>query len=79
MAAAFKCDLCGKFYEGRRTKQIVFGITPAGLTDHVDRYDICHSCEESFHKWVVSRKPNEITAFEDKEDPTVYGNLFDGD
>lgn len=68
MATAYKCDLCGKFYEGRRTKQIVFGITPASLTDNSDRYDICSDCEQSFVLWLESRNPDHKSAFEDKED-----------
>ncbi len=68
MAQAYKCDLCGKFYEGRRTKQIVIGITPAGLTDNPDRYDICSDCADSFKLWKESRNPNRKSAFEDKED-----------
>lgn len=68
MAQAYKCDLCGKFYAGLRTKQIVFGTTPAGLTDYVDRYDICSDCADSFNLWKASRNPDHKTAFEDKED-----------
>lgn len=79
MAQAYKCDLCGKFYEGRRTKQIVFGMTPSDLNEHIDRYDICLDCADSFNLWKESRNPDHKTAFEDKEDPTMYGNLFDGD
>lgn len=68
MAEAYKCDCCGKFYAGHRTKQIVFGITPAALTDIVDRYDICSDCEQSFLLWKESRNPDHKSAFEDKED-----------
>lgn len=68
MAQAYKCDLCGKFYEGRRTKQIVFGMTPSDLNEHVDRYDICLDCADSFNLWKESRNPDHKTAFEDKED-----------
>lgn len=75
MAQAYKCDLCGKFYEGNRTKQIVFGITPSALNEHVDRYDICLDCAESFNLWKGCRSPVHKSAFEDKEDV----NLFDGD
>lgn len=75
MAQAYKCDLCGKFYEGRRTKQIIIGITPAGLIDNPDRYDICLDCVNSFNLWKESRNPDHKSAFEDKEDV----NLFDGD
>lgn len=75
MAQAYKCDLCGKFYEGLRTRQIVFGITPSCLNDVVGKYDICSDCEESFYVWKDSRNPVHKSAFEDKEDV----NLFDGD
>ena len=68
MAKAYKCDLCGKFYEGQRTKQIVLGITPSGLNDHVDKYDICLDCADSFNLWMESRNPINKSAFEDKED-----------
>lgn len=68
MAKAYKCDLCGKFYEGQRTKQIVCAITPCGPSDHVDRYDICSDCEQSFHLWKESKNPDHKSAFEDKED-----------
>lgn len=68
MANAFKCDLCGKFYEGRRTRQIAVGIAPPSLNEHVDRYDICSDCKESFEWWKASRNPDSKSAFEDKED-----------
>lgn len=68
MAEAYKCDLCGKFYDSRRTKQIVFGMNPACLTDNPDRYDICSDCEQSFVLWLESRNPDHKSAFEDKED-----------
>ena len=68
MAQAYKCDICGKFYEGRRTRQIAVGMSPSGCTDHVDRYDICSDCAESFHLWTKSRNPDHKSAFEDKED-----------
>lgn len=68
MANAFKCDLCGKFYEGRRTRQIAVGMSPPGLNEYVDRYDICPDCKESFEWWKVSRNPDHKTDFEDKED-----------
>lgn len=68
MAQAYKCDLCGKFYEGKRTKQIAIGMTPSGLNEHVDLYDICSDCADSFNLWKESRNPNRKSAFEDKED-----------
>lgn len=68
MAQAYKCDLCGRFYTGRRTMGIVVGLTPAGLNDHVDRYEVCSDCVESFYLWKESRNPDHKTAFEDKED-----------
>lgn len=68
MAKAYKCDLCGKFYTGLRTKQIVIGNIPEGLMDYPDRYDICPDCKESFEWWKASRNPDSKSAFEDKED-----------
>lgn len=68
MAAAFKCDLCGKFYTGPRTRQIVLGMTDPYLHEKVFRYDVCPECEQSFHLWKESRNPNHKSAFEDKED-----------
>lgn len=68
MAQAYKCDLCGKFYAGKRTVQIVIGISPTGLNDKTLRYDICSDCEKSFHLWKESRNPDHKSAFEDKED-----------
>lgn len=82
MAKAYKCDCCGKFYEGDRTQQIVFGITPSCLTDNVNKYDICSDCAESFYLWKESRNPDHKSVFEDKEDVNVFDgdvNLFDGD
>ena len=68
MAAAYKCDLCGQFYEGERTTQIAIGKTPTYLSDPIVRYDICSDCEQSFHLWKESRNPDHKSAFEDKED-----------
>ncbi len=68
MAQAYKCDLCGKFYEGQHTRQIAVGMRPSCLTDNVTRYDICSDCIESFYLWKESRNPDRKSAFEDKED-----------
>jgi len=75
MAQAYKCDLCGKFYDEYRTRQICFGYTPSYLNDKVVRYDVCSDCESSFLLWLESRNPDHKSAFEDKQDV----NLFDGD
>lgn len=79
MANAYKCDFCGTFYEGSRTKNIIVGMSPSCCTDNVNRYDVCPDCVESFYFWKESRNRDYKTAFEDKEDPAAYGNLFDGD
>ena len=68
MADAYKCDLCGTFYEGSRTVQIVIGLSPTGFNDKTLRYDICSDCHQSFNLWKESRNPNHKSAFEDKED-----------
>ena len=68
MSQAYKCDCCGKFYEARRTRQIVLGMSPSCLTDHVERYDICPDCIESLYLWKESRNHDHKSAFEDKED-----------
>lgn len=68
MAKAYKCDCCGKFYLGERTKQIVVGMDNPYLNERVFRYDVCSDCEQSFHLWKASRNPDHKSAFEDKED-----------
>lgn len=68
MAKAYKCDCCGKFYLGERTRQIALGMDNPYLNDRVLRYDICSDCEKSFHLWKESRNPDHKSAFEDKED-----------
>lgn len=75
MAKAYKCDCCGRFYEGELTNQIAISIVPNHLVDNVCRYDICSDCLSSFYIWKESRNPDHKSAFEDKEDV----NLFDGD
>ena len=75
MAKAYKCDCCGKFYLGERTKQIVVGMENPCINDKVFRYDVCSDCLHSFHLWKESRNPDHKSLFEDKEDV----NLFDGD
>ena len=68
MAKAYKCDCCGNFYVGGRTRQIALGADNPYLNDIVFRYDICSDCEKSFHLWKESRNPDYKSAFEDKED-----------
>lgn len=75
MAKAYKCDICGRFYVGERTRQIVLGMTDPYVNEKSFRYHICSDCEQSFHLWKESRNANHKSAFEDKEDV----NLFDGD
>lgn len=75
MAQAYKCDCCGKFYLGERTRQIAIGTNNPYLNERTIRYDICSDCEQSFHLWKASRNPDRKSAFEDKQDV----NLFDGD
>lgn len=70
MAQAYKCDLCGKFYVGERTVQIVLGMKNPYINErplHL-QYDICSDCTENFYLWSESRNPNHKSAFEDKED-----------
>lgn len=79
MAAAHKCDICGVLYEGYDTDRIAIGRYPGAFDSLRIDLDICPDCKESFEWWKASRNPDHKTAFEDKEDPIVYGNLFDGD
>lgn len=68
MAKAYKCDCCGQFYLGERTRQIALGMSDPGINTRILRYDICSDCEKSFHLWKESRNPDHKSAFEDKED-----------
>lgn len=68
MAQAYKCDLCGKFYEGHRTRRITLGMDNPYVNEKTLRYDICPDCEQSFYLWKESRNPDHKSAFEDKED-----------
>lgn len=75
MALAYKCDFCGEFYEGKDKSSVGLNFKPLSGASII-WYDICPGCKESFKLWKESRDHNYKTAFEDKEDSTVYGNLF---
>lgn len=75
MALAHKCDFCGNYYESSVIRKIIVRI---GGSIYDTEFDMCKECENSFFIWKELRNHDHKTAFEDKEDSIVYGNLFDG-
>jgi hypothetical protein len=83
MALAYKCDICGRFFEEKPTTIAVIGGRVVSRT-RSDRknilvsdnacdflVEICQDCRASFVFWKDSRNPSRITVFEDKEDGVV--------
>ena len=61
MAEAYKCDICGKFYEVQHNDVpladtiIQVDIWYKGkivLTDYKKSLDLCNDCLKSFEKWL---------------------------
>jgi hypothetical protein len=80
MAKAYKCDICGQFFEEKPTTIAVIGGIVSSRT-RADRKnilvsdnacdflgEICQDCRVSFVFWKESRNPDHKSAFEDKED-----------
>lgn len=83
MAKAYQCDVCKTLYIGFPAKRLLMGDYDNRDGGHFKMgtfdADICPSCMESVKHFIKSKDPNHKSVFEDKEDPTVHGNLFDGD
>lgn len=73
MAKAYKCDICGKFYENKETQ-----VIRAGSNDSYVVYDACPDCMDSFRFWMGTRRHDYKSAFEDKEDGVMSksGRVF---
>ena len=91
MAKAYKCDICGRFFEEKPTTISVISGGGVVSRTRADRKnilvfdnacdflgEICPDCDKSLQLWMESRNPNNKSAFEDKEDVVMSksGRVF---
>ena len=73
MAAAKKCDRCGKLYEPYNTKNdsknfngiMTVNIDACGEYYDHNPMDLCPKCKDSFEEWLFAGKPVEENEKED--------------
>ncbi len=76
MSVFYTCDICGTPISNHAPNKLAIINAQCVI---LQKADICPDCDKSLQLWKETRKQSHKSVFEDKEDPTVYGKLFDGD
>lgn len=71
MSSAFRCDVCGQYYEGTPLTHRVYASSPRSYSDNwIENIDVCYECnkrrKELYRKIAIEN--NYISGFVEKSD-----------